>query len=325
MEMVGLQNQDFLLFLNNDERERVLLCAQNIEIDKNIRLHKNLVQYKKDIENYRKKLKDVQNNSYYNKPQNKPVFLKEISDEGIVRAFAILNALYKAIESLGGSVNNDFSVQIRQDIVRFEMKENQNQVKHELSKQEAQQLVKYNDDVKNGRWASKPRIRKYDKVYNGKLRIIIDGKRYISDSSNEKLEDCLGAILIALYEKSEENRIAREARAVQRRKREEEERCREEKRRRNEQEILKIIELVNKSEDYRIASDIREYIKAIIDSGKETPNSEWVQWANRKADWYDPTIAYNDEFLGIREHGKSKDEKEKNLYDSISVRRGWSW
>ena len=39
------------------------------------------------------------------------------------------------------------------------MVESQDQVKHEMTKQEAQALVKYNDDIKNHRWASKPQIR----------------------------------------------------------------------------------------------------------------------------------------------------------------------
>lgn len=80
-----------------------------------------------------------------------------------------------------------------------------------MTKQEAQALVKYNDDIKNHRWASKPQIRKYDKVYNGKLRIVFGARSYIRDNDSEKLEDRLGDILVTLYEKAEENRIVREA------------------------------------------------------------------------------------------------------------------
>ena len=125
---------------------------------------------------------------------------------------AILDTVFKTIESLGGSINSDLSVKIRGDIVRFCMVESQDQVKHEITKQEAQALVKYNDDIKNHRWASKPQIRKYDKVYNGKLRIVFGERSYIRDNDFEKLEDRLGDILVTLYEKAEENRIVREAR-----------------------------------------------------------------------------------------------------------------
>ena len=181
----------------------------------------------------------------------------------------------------------------------------------------------YNDDIKNHRWASKPQIRKYDKVYNGKLRIVFGARSYIRDNDSEKLEDRLGDILVTLYEKAEENRIVREAREEAERKRVEEERRREENRQRKEQEIRLVKELVNKAEDYRIAKEIREYIQAMIDSGNEDITPEWIEWTLKKADWYDPSIATEDEYLGKRQHEKSAEEKEKSLQDSI--RKSWYW
>ena len=286
-----------------------------------------VVQYKKDIADYKSKLKEAQSrpcyNPRHNKPENEPAFFKEMSDECMSRAIAILDTVFKSIESLGGSINSDLSVKIRDDIVRFRMVESQDQVKHEMTKQEAQELVKYNDDIKNHRWASKPQIRKYDKVYNGKLRIEFGERSYIRDNDSEKLEDRLGDILVTLYEKAEENRIVREAREEAERKRVEEARCREENRQRKEQEIRLVKELVNKAEDYRIAKEIREYIQAMIDSGNEDITPEWIEWALKKADWYDPSIETEDEYLGKRQHEKSAEEKEKSLQDSI--RKSWYW
>ena len=315
-------------YLDETERNKVLEYACNLQISQSTRLHKMLVQYKKDIADYKSKLKEVQSRPYYNsrhnKPENEPEFFKEMSDECMSRAIAILDTVFKTIESLGGSINSDLSVKIRGDIVRFCMVESQDQVKHEMTKQEAQALVKYNDDIKNHRWASKPQIRKYDKVYNGKLRIVFGARSYIRDNDSEKLEDRLGDILVTLYEKAEENRIVREAREEAERKRVEEERRREENRQRKEQEIRLVKELVNKAEDYRIAKEIREYIQAMmIDSGNEDITPEWIEWALKKADWYDPSIATEDEYLGKRQHEKSAEEKEKSLQDSI--RKSWYW
>ena len=139
----------------------------------------------------------------------------------------------------------------------------------------------------------------------------------------EKLEDRLGDILISLYEKSEENRIERERREEEQRKRDEEARRQEEIRKRKENEIKLTKELANKAEDYRLASEIRSYINAMIEGGSEEVTPEWIEWARQKADWYDPTIAREDEYLGKREHGKSKEDKE---LDKIPVRRsGWYW
>lgn len=65
-----------------------------------------------------------------------------------MRAVAILDPIFKAIEALGGSVNSDLSVKIRGDVVRFRMSENQKQVPHKITKQEAEALAKYHNDIK---------------------------------------------------------------------------------------------------------------------------------------------------------------------------------
>ena len=148
-------------------------------------------------------------------------------------------------------------------------------------------------------------------------------RSYIRENDSEKLEDRLGDILVTLYEKAEENRIVREAREEAERKRVEEARRREENRQRKEQEIRLVKELVNKAEDYRIAKEIREYIQAMIDSGNEDITPAWIEWVRKKADWYDPSIATEDEYLGKRQHEKNAEEKEKSLQDSI--RKSWYW
>ncbi|MBP3242022.1 MAG: hypothetical protein J6M92_16010 [Oribacterium sp.] len=320
-ELVGV-----LDFLEQDERERVLSVAYSLEVNENTRLHKALVQYKKRISEYTAKLKNAQKQTYYNprynKPDNEPEFFREVSENGMSRLMAILDAVFKAVEKLGGSVNDDLSVRIRSDVVRIRVAESEDKVKHELTKKEAQELIQYEDEAKRNKWASKPRIRQFDYVYNGRIRIVFGEKNYIRDSENEKLEDRLGDILIALYEKSEDNRIARERREEEQRRREEEARRKEELRRRKEAEITRIKELINKADDYRIASDIRAYINAAVESGSEEATSEWIEWAQKKADWYDPTIAREDEYLGRRDHGKSKDEKD---LDRVSVGRRWGW
>lgn len=302
-----------LTFLPEEERKQVVDKAITLEIKESGRLHSTLVQYKKSIELYNKQLKEAQKASYYNprihNPDKKPEFISEVSEDGLKRVIAILDAIFKAIESLGGHIDSDMSIKIKNDYVTMKFAEGQDKVKHELTKQEAIQMVKYNDEIKYHHYASKPQIRQYDHPYNGKLRVVLGDHKYIRDNETEKLEDRLGDILMALYEKAEENRICREQREEEQRKREEEARLREAIRERKELEILKTKELVNKAEDYRIACEIRSYVTAVKDSNNDI-DEEWVRWAEKKADWYDPTIAVDDEFLGLREHGKSKEEKE---------------
>ena len=73
-----------------------------------------------------------------------------------------------------------------------------------------------------------PQIRKYDHVFNGKLRIVFGEKNYLRDNEFQRLEDRLGDILIRFYDKSEENRIERERREEEQRIREAEQRRKEE-------------------------------------------------------------------------------------------------
>lgn len=103
-------------------------------------------------------------------------------------------------------------------------------------------------------------------------------------------------------------RVAREE-AVRRRK--EEERLNEEHRKLYNAEVERTVTLNNLAEDYDRASKIRSYISAVEAIGnKDEETLDWIKWAKNKADWYDPTIARDGEFLGKRMHEKDKEEKE---------------
>lgn len=322
-------NDTVLLFLDSAEKKRVLQVASELSIRGKKGLHEQLIKYRNSITEWKRKEKEIHNqrgyNPHYNKTDNEPAFFNEISAESQRRAFLILDALFCAVEELGGKVNVDLSMRVMADTVRIRIVEGQDKVKHELTKQEARELVEYNDQIKRNKWASKPQIRKYDHIYNGKLRIIFGNGEYIRDSGKEKLEDRLGDILLRLYEKSDEVRIQRERLEEERRKQEEEARRKEEIRKRKEDEVRRTKELLNQAEDYKIACEIRQYIAAVIQQKDITPEvAEWIEWAKKKADWYDPIIAAEDEYLGRREHSKSKEEKD---LDKINKGRysTWGW
>lgn len=194
-----------LSFLDNAEKKRVLQVASELSIREKKRLHQQLIKYRSSVTEWKRKEKEIRDqrgyNPSYNKVDNEPVFFNEISAESQRRDFLILDALFCAIEELGGNVNADLSMRVMTDIVRIRIAEGQDKIKHELTKQEARELVEYNDQIKRNKWAPKPQIRKYDYIYNGKLRIIFGNGEYIRDSEKEKLEDRLGDILLRLYEK----------------------------------------------------------------------------------------------------------------------------
>ena len=315
-----------LPFLDSVEKKRVLQAASELRIRDKKRLHEQLIKYRKSMTEW--KQKEAQNQRGYqrrNRPDDEPAFFNEISPESQQRAFLILDALFCAVEELGGKVNADLSMRVMADTVRIRIAEGQDKVKHELTKQEARALVEYNDKVKRNGWASKPQIRKYDSIYNGKLRIIFDNGEYIRDTGKEKLEDRLGDLLMRLYENAEEARIQRERLEEERRKREEEARRQAEIQKRKEDEVRRTRELLNQAEDYKIACEIRQYIAAVARQKDITPETAaWIEWANRKADWYDPIVAAEDEYLGRREHSKPKEEKD---LDKMNMGRYgmWGW
>ena len=58
------ERSGMLEFLDEEERRKVLSVACSLEISENTRLHRALVQYKKQISEYNAELKNVQNQRY---------------------------------------------------------------------------------------------------------------------------------------------------------------------------------------------------------------------------------------------------------------------
>ena len=307
-----------LAFLPEDERQRVLLAAQQISMpDENAPIHNKIKAYKLIVKEWNKndpKPEGAERSfrSYGNRP---PFLAGVISNETLPRVYRILDALFRQVENLGGSVNDDLSLKINNETVRLEIAEGQDEIKHELTREEAQKLIVYEDEKRrNSLWASQPQIRKYDYVFNGRLRISIRQSKYFRDTEKAKIESRLGDMLIDLYEESEVIRIAREEREEAERKRREEARLREERQIRYNQEIKRTIELENKALDYERAFRIRAYVKAVEEAssqdGMDDEKTAWIDWAKKKADWFDPTIARDDEYLGKRKHEQSQEQKE---------------
>ena len=252
-----------------------------------------------------------------------PVFMSEVSEAGLKRIVVILDTLYKVIEKLGGEIRQDLSMKIREDVVSVSFAEGQDKKTHELTKQEAKELLEYKEKIKFQQYATKPQIRKYDYNYNGKLRIKFSNGKYIRDNEEEKVEDRIDEILVELYEIAERYRIEREKREEEHRKYLEEQQRKREVAERIEREKQKTQELINAAKDYQIACEIRNYVEAIKKNNNlNNIQEEWIKWAENKADWYDPTIAREDVFLGVRNHKASESEKDLERKKNQSI-YGW--
>lgn len=307
---------NFLNFLEYEEKKKVDKVIYDLNIDKFTRNHKVINEYKnKKKEERREERKANYLNPYYNiHNYTENGYFQNVSKFEKERCMKILSLVYYAIEELGGTINKDFSLQVRGEHVELEVEELKDQVKHELTKEEAKQLLEYEDRKKTFSYASKPNIRKYDYVYNGKLKITCGNRKYIRENDKIKLEDKLGDIIIKLYEQSEEVKTERLASEERERIQREEEERKQKIRNAKKNEAQKIKELVNCSEDYKIACEIRNYINAISKQDNLTEEiKEWIKWANKKANWFDPIINEEDELLGKRNHTESLEDKNNKL------------
>lgn len=305
-------------FLEDTEKEEVLLTAQKLIFnlsDETTKLHQKLQTNKSEIINWRKTHKRdmtaTRKRDFYSSiPNGEPPIYYEVSDESLSRVHCLLDTLFKCIESLGGKVNDDLSLEIRGVTVFYKIFESETKVPHVKTKQELLELEKYEKEKIRYGWASKPQIRTWDYIFNGKIKICIFDGKYFQDTNSSLVETQLGNILIDLYEKSEIVRIEREAREEEQRIKEEKRRQEELFRQRRNQEIDRTISLVNEAEDFAIACKIRAYVSAVASKPNLSDKEKiWIEWANKKADWYDPSIALKDELLGTREHSKNDESK----------------
>lgn len=304
-----------LNFLEREKKDSIIKILSEFEISESKRLHKKVITYKESIIAWNKRVKaserDYYDPRYQRNDLSQPKFIKDVSKEQLPRLYRILDMLCTIFEKLGEIIIDDLRIQIGKDIVSFEVIESTDKVNHELTKEEAQQLVKYNDEVKRHSYVSKPNIRKYDYIPNGLLRIKMSNGKYIKDTKPNKLEDMLPEIVILFYQRYFEIRTQREDWEEAQRKREEEKQKARMLQERIDQEKKKTREFLNMLSDYELADEIRKFVGILKDSDKA--DQETIEWMSRKADWIDPTISAEDELLGKREHYKSDEEKNKFL------------
>ncbi|MDT3698852.1 MAG: hypothetical protein RO469_05435 [Thermincola sp.] len=301
-----------LKFLNDEEQTIILAIANQIQLrDEGARMHPKIIAHRRKIsEWYKNRKRDsgaYRSNRYNN---NSPFLAEAVSEETLPRIFHIIDSLIHAMEPLGCSLTDDIKFIVMGETVSLQITEAKDQVDHIITKEENMLLLKYEDEKKRYSWASKPNIRKYDHIYNGRIGITVQNLKNFRDCKSYVVEDRLGDILIQMYEASNALRLEREAKEEAERKRKEEERLREEHRQRYNLEVDRTLALTNLAEDYDTASKIRRYVSAVEASGNmDEKTLAWIEWAKAKADWYDPTVAGEDEFFGKRKHEEDAAQK----------------
>lgn len=308
-------NPTLLAFLTEEERQAVLNAAAQILMpQEHDRMLPEILTHRKRIAEWakRKRQQEREFGANWNRGRKEipPPFAEGISAEQRPRVFRLIDALSKTMKPLGWKLTSDLQFAMGQEVVTLTFSEAADRVPHTPTKKENLELLKYEEERKDRSWAGKPQIRKYDTVYNGRLSVSINGTRIFRDCRSYVLEDRLGDMMLAIYEEAERLKQVRLAREEAERQRQEQERKREEFRKRYNTEVDRTQALVNCAGDYETACRIRSYVSAVERAQPDQDLSEWASWARSKADWYDPTIAKEDELFGKREHGISQEKKE---------------
>ena len=311
--LVCLLETSTLRSMDDGKRERVFRHAVSMPDKISRRLHPDVINYKQSIETW-------ENATRYDIRKNVPANIKNIAKSSRKRMFTIMNILAEAMSVYDGKLKDGSLLVIGKDQIGIEFVEGIDKVPHVMTKEETKLMTKYEADQRIKRYSPRPDIPKYDHSHNGLLRVRI-GNKY-SDDGNRisigdvkdgiKLEDRMDEILIAIFEKMESYRISREAREERARIEAEEKKRAEERKQRISEEKDKTRELISLARRHKIAMEIREYVSAVREAESPDYNPEWADWALKKADWYDPVIAREDELLGTTVDLK----KEKQNYRS---------
>ncbi|MBO1306834.1 hypothetical protein JZO70_11715 [Enterococcus sp. 669A] len=311
----GQTIEEKLNFLEKENLIAVLSVADQILLpDETEKFHSSVTKQRKSIvawqKAYAKNLKKGRGKYNLDRP---PMNADNLSEEGVQRMCRILDALIKALEPFDCQLLPDRACfLIDGEQVGYSFSEAQDKVPHVLTKEENMEMLRYEEEKRLSSYAYKPRIRKYDYHFNGKLSFKLCNERRFRDCKAYQLEDRLGEMIIALYEASEYVRQRRLEYEEAQRKREEEGRLREERKDRYNKEVELTIALLNEAEDFEKATRLRNYICAAEHSmDKDKFSDEWLAWAKGKADWLDPTVALEDDCFGRRNH--QKDERGKQL------------
>jgi hypothetical protein len=222
-------------------------------------------------------------NGNYQRDEKKITYPIRVEDENKERALRFMDAFTKLLRYRGHTFskeNHDTCVLIDGISIEMDLRE--------ASKRIPAKSPYYNSELEpTGEFILK--IGKYSREKEWR-----DGK--------VKIENLLARIMAKLEVYAEEEKIRNEESRIYWLKYEEEKQRLQAIKKRKEDEIEKFNKLVALSEQYNKAQLIRQYIetekqKAVKENSLTLEKQEWIDWANDKADWYDPTINKRDDIL----------------------------
>ena len=206
-----------------------------------------------------------------------------VTKKNISRSLRILDTFIKLIKIRGHSIemdNHEYKIHIGAENYEFSIREKYKKVE------------------------SKEKWHDYDYVPTGLLVLSVgrwsDKKEFVD--SEIPIEKKLSFALAYLEYTAEEWKHMMERNEIHRKKREEEERIAQEIKDKELKEIERFNNLIKQANEWNQARLLREFINEVESKtqkiDKESENVlEWVNWARRKVDEYDPFINKKDNYL----------------------------
>lgn len=320
--IINKGNDNALSFLTSEEQEQLFNVASSLKIDHKKKPSEEILKHRKIVDDWNNKHYSIEGTAYRysdfvrTRSTNNngkyvvvPLLAGTLSDDGLKRAYKIIDALITGIIQLGFSVNSDMSFNIRGEVVKFVLYEKRDKTKHIITSKEEKTLRDYNKNP----MGYKPIIPLYDYQFSGKLAFNTKTNAYIRDTDKYALEDRLADMLIQLVEQSEIIRKDRLRREEEQRRKEEEERLRKLSIELHNLEVDKLTALFRELSDFDIATKIRNYVNYVQQKDVRHEKSDWIVWAKEKADWYDPTVDKMDSIFGKREHSSDAIPEKKGV------------
>ena len=289
VEAAAARHTDYLLALDDNARDLVYGAAREIEYAPRIRL-RPLLKEMRETGGCPGAVRRV------NYPQNY-TFDTWVSAEQTPRVTAMLEALARAAEKLGGELTGALTLHLLGEKVELIIKERAIKQEHELTSHERAALEKYEREKKLSSWAYKPSIRKWEFRFTGKLELyVVSGDSFV-DSDSIRLEERLPEVFVSMCRAAMHERAKRFE--VDKRRGEHEEavaRAQEAVDRYNA-EAKKLGEAIEQAKRLKLANDLRSYALALRGLGLDEM-TEYACWVNDKADWIDPLVEKGDAVFG---------------------------
>jgi hypothetical protein len=215
-------------------------------------------------------------------PDEKDVLNISVSDDGLPRAYRLMDTIIKLLKSR----NHEVRVSYDRTVAVIEGEE------IEFRLQEKQQVVKQGEG-----YGSREMSHTGDFVF-----IFGDWHRKVVNEGKKKLESKIAVILAKLELEGKHKKEERIRWEIRRREQEEKDRIAREIRERKEAELKKFTDIFKEAIQLHHTTILRNYID-VIENNLENRittsdvGEEWIRWANQKIDWYDPIINQDDLLL----------------------------